>query len=31
MHYCPMGHGHTLINRGTDDLVFIGIVSEHHD
>lgn len=32
MHYCPMGHGHTLINpSATDDLVFIGIVSEHHD
>lgn len=31
MHYCPMGHGHCLENRGTDDLVFIGIVSEHHD
>lgn len=31
MHYCPMGHGHTLINRTDSDLVFLGIVSEHHD
>ena len=32
MHYCPMGHGHTLINESaTDDLTFIGIVAEHHE
>ena len=31
MHYCPMGKGHTLINKGETDLVFIAIVSEHHD
>lgn len=31
MHYCPMGHGHSLINNADEDLVFIGIVSEHHE
>ncbi len=31
MHYCPMGHAHSLINDGTQDLVFLGIVAEHHD
>ncbi len=29
-HYCPMGHSHTLINDGSQDLVFLGIVGEHH-
>lgn len=31
LHYCPMGHSHSLINNGTDDLVFLGIVAEHHN
>ena len=31
MHYCPMGHAHSLINSGNQDLVFLGIVAEHHD
>ncbi len=32
MHYCPMGHAHCLINDSeTENLVFLGIVAEHHD
>lgn len=31
-HYCPMGHTHSLINAGTDMLVFFAVVPEHiHD
>ena len=25
-HYCPEGHSHSLINNGTEDLVFYAIV-----
>ena len=25
-HYCPKGHTHTLINRGTEDLIFFAVV-----
>lgn len=27
-HYCPKGCTHTLINDGTEDLVFLGVVPE---
>ncbi len=27
-HYCPKGHTHTLINRGTEDLVFFAVVPQ---
>ena len=29
-HYCEKGCEHTLINCGTDDLVFFAVVPEHH-
>lgn len=28
-HYCPKGHGHSLINDGEEDLVFFAVVPEH--
>ena len=28
-HYCPMGHSHSLINRGDKTLVFLAVVPEH--
>lgn len=28
-HYCPMGHTHTLLNRGTEDLIFFAVVPQH--
>jgi quercetin dioxygenase-like cupin family protein len=28
-HYCPKGHAHSLINDGTEDLVFFAVVPEH--
>ena len=28
-HYCPMGHRHSLINCGSEDLVFFAVVPEH--
>ncbi len=27
-HYCPKGHGHSMINNGTEDLVFFAVVPE---
>lgn len=30
VHYCPMGHGHAMHNDGTEDLVYLAIVPEHH-
>ena len=27
-HYCPKGHGHSMINNGTDDIVFFAVVPE---
>lgn len=30
VHYCAMGHCHTLINKGEEDLEFLCIVAEHH-
>ena len=27
-HYCPKGHAHTLINRGTEDLIFFAVVPQ---
>ena len=30
VHYCPMGHSHSLINDGPEPLVFIGVVPEHN-
>ena len=31
VHYCPMGHAHSLINDGEVDLVVFGTVPEHRD
>ena len=28
-HYCPEGHAHTLINDGTEDLIFFAVVPQH--
>ena len=28
VHYCPKGSSHTLLNDGTVDLVFVGVVPE---
>lgn len=28
-HYCPMGHGHSLINDTDEELTFYAVVSEH--
>ena len=25
-HYCPKGHRHSLINTGTEDLVFFAVI-----
>ena len=30
VHYCPLGHAHSLINDGEVDLVVFGAVPEHH-
>ena len=30
VHYCPMGHSHSMHNDGTEDLVYLAIVPEHH-
>lgn len=27
-HYCPKGHSHSFMNRGTEDLVFFAVVPE---
>lgn len=27
-HYCPKGHGHSMINNGPEDLVFFAVVPE---
>lgn len=27
-HYCPMGHSHSLINQGNEELVFWAVVPE---
>ena len=27
-HYCPKGHAHTLINRGTEDLIFFAVIPQ---
>jgi mannose-6-phosphate isomerase-like protein (cupin superfamily) len=29
VHYCPMGHSHSLINRGDCDLKFLAVVPVH--
>ena len=29
VHYCPRGHSHSLINRGTGTLAFVAVVPEH--
>lgn len=29
VHYCPMGHTHSLINDGDSDLKFFAVVGEH--
>ena len=28
VHYCPKGHGHSMVNDGRDDLVYLAIVPE---
>ncbi len=28
-HYCPMGHSHSFINEGSEDLIFYAVVPEH--
>lgn len=28
-HYCPMGHSHSLINDGDEDLIFCAVVPQH--
>lgn len=28
-HYCPMGHSHSLINDGQEELLFLAIVPSH--
>lgn len=28
-HYCPKGRSHSLINRGSEPLVFVAVVPEH--
>ena len=30
-HYCPMGHSHSLINRGNVPLVFVAVVPVHNN
>ena len=30
LHYCPMGHQHNYKNLTAEDVVFLGIVPEHH-
>ena len=30
VHYCPMGHSHSLINRGNVPLKFVAIVPNHN-
>ena len=27
-HYCPKNHSHSMINNGTEDLVFFAVVAE---
>ena len=29
-HYCPVGHSHSLMNNGNEELEFIAIVSWHN-
>lgn len=29
VHYCPMGHSHSMYNDGDSDLVYLAIVPEH--
>ena len=29
-HYCPVGHSHSLMNNGDEDLEFLAIVSWHN-
>lgn len=29
VHYCPMGKEHTLMNKGSEDLMFFAVVPEH--
>ena len=31
VHYCPMGHSHSMHNDGTADVVYFAIVPEHHN
>ncbi len=29
VHYCPKGHGHSLINDSEEDLIFFAVIPEH--
>jgi len=28
-HYCPKGHRHSMINNGTEDIMFFAVIPEH--
>ena len=30
VHYCPMGHEHSLINDSDADLTYFAVIPEHH-
>ena len=30
VHYCPMGHSHSLMNQTKEELQFFAVVPEHH-
>ena len=30
VHYCPMGHSHSLMNKTKEELQFFAVVPEHH-
>ena len=29
VHYCPMGHSHGMVNKGTEDFVMYAVVPNH--
>lgn len=29
VHYCPMGHSHSMHNNSEDDIIYLAIVPEH--
>ncbi len=28
-HYCPLGHSHSIINDGTEEMIFYAVVPKH--